>query len=73
MPPRPSTPSELAVIAFCASPLLMVLGLAGLAYGHWAPPDKHELAVSLTYYGGLSFAIGVFIAIAFWVVRRFTE
>jgi hypothetical protein len=70
---KPSTPSGLAVIAVCASPLLIVLGLAGLAYGHFAPPEKRELALALTYYGGLSLGIGVFIAIAFWVVRRFSD
>ena len=69
---KPSTPSELAVIAICAAVVLIVLGLAGLAYGHFAPPEKQEVAVAVAYYGGWSLGIGLFVAVSFWVVRRFS-
>jgi hypothetical protein len=70
---KPPTASELAVMAFGASAALIVLGLVGLAYGFFAPPEKREIAVALTYYGGGSLGLGVLIALATWAVRRFTD
>jgi len=36
---KPSIPSELAALALCAAVLLIVLGLAGLAYSFLAPGE----------------------------------
>ena len=67
------TPSEYAVIAVVISGALIVLGVVALIVAFRAPAEKHEAAASLMHYGGWSLGIGVLIAFAFWLVRRFTH
>ncbi len=70
MPPKPSTPSELAAIVVCTATVLIVPGLVGLAYGHLAPPEKRDVAVAAPYYGGWALGLGLFVAITFRIVRK---
>ncbi len=73
MAPKPSTASELAVVAVCAAILLIALGLAGLACGHLAPPEKQEFAIAATHYGGWSLGVGLFVAVAWWIARKVSD
>ena len=68
-----STPSEYAVIAVAISAALILLGVIALVVAFRAPSEKHEVAASLTHYGGWSIGIGVFIAFAFWLFRRSSQ
>jgi uncharacterized membrane protein (DUF4010 family) len=67
------TPSEYAVIAVVISGAFMLLGCIALIAAFRAPPEKHELALALLHRGSWSLGVGVFIAFAFWLVRRFTH
>jgi len=51
----------------------IVLGVVALVVAFRAPAEKHDTAVALMHYGGWFLGIGVFIAFAFWLVRRFTH
>jgi hypothetical protein len=67
------TPSEYAVIAVVISGGLIVLGAIALIVALRAPASKHDAAISLMHYGFWSLGIGILIAFAFWLVRRFTH
>jgi hypothetical protein len=71
-PSKSPTPSEYAVIAVCISGLIIV-SVAGLVVALFAPPQKHAVAAALTHYAGWSLGIGVFVGLAYWLVRRFTD
>jgi hypothetical protein len=72
-PSKPPTPADYAVIAVCASGLLIILGLVGFGFRIFGAPQKAEVAAALTHYSGWSLAIGVFIGFSFWLARRFTD
>jgi hypothetical protein len=71
-PDKRPTPGEYAVIAVVISGALIVLGSVALIAAFRAPPEKHEIAAALAHRGSWSLGIGLFIAFAFWLVRRFT-
>jgi hypothetical protein len=72
-PDKRPTPGEYEVIAVVISGALIVLGSIALIAAFRAPPEKHEVALELACRGGWSLGIGLFIAFAFWLVRRLTR
>lgn len=70
---RPPTPSEYALIALGLAGLLILFGLVGLGFRIFDAPQQIEVAAALTHYSGWSLALGVFIGVSYWLVRRFSE
>lgn len=73
LPTRPPTPGEYAVLAVFASFLLVLLGIVTLTLGYLAPPEKQEVAAEAIRYGAISLGLGIFIAVAFGIIRRITR
>jgi len=72
-PTRKPTPSEYAVLLVFAASVFIVLGIVALVVGLRAPPEKHAVAVMLEHRGFWCLAIGVAIAVAFWLFLRLTD
>jgi len=70
---RPPTRAEYQVLAVASCVLFLGFGVAGIAAGVMAPPEKQQLARLAIGYGATSAGIGLIIAIGFWLVRRFTD
>jgi hypothetical protein len=66
------TPQEYAVFAIFASSLFVGLGLLGLSIAYFAPTEKLELSRALAYLSCWSMGIGLFIAAAYQLVRRWS-
>ena len=64
--PRPSTPGERAVLAWCVIVFLLALGLAGLWVGHHASAAQAQQALQLRAYAWVCLA-GAF---AVWAAYR---
>jgi len=72
-PSRTPTPSEYAVLLVAFLILLILAGGVALVLGFTVAADKPELAAELTQYGAWTMGIGVFLAVAVWLVRRFLD
>lgn len=72
-PSRETTPSEYAVLVVFIAAVFIIVGVVALVMGFRAPAEKHELAVALEYRGFWLLGIGVAIAVAYWVYRRFRD
>lgn len=70
-PTHRPTPSEYAVIAVVIAGLLISFGMAGVAAGFFAAPEKHLVARALIKLGGTMLGLGILVAVAYWAVRRF--
>ena len=72
-PPRNTTPSEYGVLIVFTFLGVIGLGVVGISIAFRAPEEKQELASVLMRCGWVSLGIGLAIAIAFWLFRRFTS
>ena len=72
LPDKRPAPGELTVIVVVLSSTLIMLGAIALLVALQAPPGKATLAAALIHYGGWSLGIGVFVAFAYFIVRRIT-
>lgn len=72
-PTKKPTPAEYAVLVVFVAAAFIVLGTVELVLGFRAPPERHELALLLEHRGFWCLAIGVAIAAAFWLFRRFKD
>jgi hypothetical protein len=72
-PTKKPTPSEYAVLVVFASGVLIILGVVALIAAVRAPSEKHELAATIMKMGAVSLAIGVIIAVGFWLTRGLRE
>ena len=72
-PSRETTPGEYAVLAVFLSAAFIIVGIIALVVAFRAPPEKHELAVSVARHGLWSLGIGIAIAVAYWLYRRFRD
>ena len=70
-PDRRPTPSEYAVIAVVFASSFIVLGISALVFAFRASSDHPVAAAALANRGWWFLGIGIFIAFAFWLVRRF--
>ena len=71
IPSRETTPAEYAVLVVFGSALFIIVGVVALVVAFRAPPEKHELAVAVAHRGFWSLGIGIGIAVAYWLYRRF--
>ena len=69
-PTKSPTPAEYAVIALVVAGLLIIFGAIGLTTGLLAVPEKAETSAALTKLGAASLGLGLFVAVAYWVIRR---
>jgi hypothetical protein len=67
---RPATPQEYAVLAIVIATVLIGLGLLGLVVAFLAPPDRLESAQALSFLSCWSLGIGVLVAAAYRIARR---
>ena len=72
-PSREPTPAEYAVLVVFLSAAFIVVGLIALVVAWRAPAEKHESAVALAHHGLWSLGIGIAIAVAYWLYRRFRD
>jgi hypothetical protein len=72
-PSKPPTAFEYAVIVVGLAGLLVAFGGVALVAAALAPPEKHDIAAGLVWYGGWSLGLGVALAAAYWLVRRLAE
>lgn len=70
-PTQKPTPSEYAVLTVLASAVCIVLGVVALVVAFRAPEEKQELAAVVMRGGWVSLGIGLTIAVAFRLFRRF--
>jgi Trk-type K+ transport system membrane component len=71
LPTRKPTLSEYAVLVLLVAAILIILGAIGLVVAFRAPAAKHELAVALVHRASWSLGVGVALAVALWLFRRF--
>ena len=55
------------------SAAFIIVGIVALVVAFRAPAEKHELAVSVAHHGLWSLGIGIVIAVAYWLYRRFRD
>lgn len=67
------TPAEHAVLVWFACAVFVVLGIVGIVVGFRVPADKHDLAVGLESRGAWSLGIGIALAAAYWLYRRWAD
>jgi hypothetical protein len=72
-PSQKPTPSEYAVLIVCASVALVILGITAIVVAGRAPSEKQELAATVMNGGILSLALGITLAVAFWLFRRLSN
>ena len=72
-PSRETTPSEYAVLVVFVAAALIIVGVVALVMGFRAPAEKHEFAVALEHRGLWLLGIGIAIAFAYWLFRRFRD
>jgi L-asparagine transporter-like permease len=72
-PSRETTSSEYAVLVVFVAAALIIVGVVALVMGFRAPTEKQEVAVALEHRGFLLLGIGVAIAVAYWLFRRFRD
>jgi len=53
--------------------LLIAFGGVALVAAALAPPEKHDIAAGLVWYGGWSLGLGVALAVAYWLIRRLAD
>lgn len=60
---------ERCVMVAMLSGFFIILGIVSLVVALRALEEKHELAITLACRGGWCIAIGVTIALVFWLIR----
>ena len=73
IPSRETTPAEYAVLVVFAAAVFIIIGVIALVLAYRAPAENHDLAVALARRGFWSLGIGVAIAVAYWLFRRFKD
>jgi hypothetical protein len=71
-PDKSPTPSEYAVIAVAAAVALIGYGVIAVCIASRGSADHPTTAAALASRGWWFIGIGTFVAVAYWVVRRFT-
>jgi hypothetical protein len=69
-PDKRPTPTEYAVIAIASSVASIAYGIIAIIIASRASADRAVVAAALSQRGWLFIGIGLFIAFAFWLVRR---
>jgi hypothetical protein len=72
-PTKPSTPSELAVIAWAFIVLLTGCGAVAFYFSSQAGPDQAQIAQQLRYYGVIFFLMAGLVFGVQWVLRRWVD
>jgi hypothetical protein len=73
IPSRETTPAEYAVLVVFGAAVFIIIGVIALVLAYRAPAENHDLAVVLARRGFWSLGIGVAIAVAYWLFRRFKD
>lgn len=73
LPLKKPTPMEYAVLVVSISILFLVVGVIELVFAIRAPESKHEFALAWMYRGFWCLGIGIAIAVAYWLFRRFKD
>lgn len=72
MPPtKPPTPAEYAVLAVTISAALIIFGAIALVSAFLISAKDHAAASAQVYLGSWSIALGLLVALSFWLARRF--
>jgi len=73
IPSRETTPAEYAVLVVFGAAVFIVIGVIALVVAYRAPAENHEMAVAVAHRGFWSLGIGIAIAVAYWLFRRFRD